>query len=190
MYLESTNRWLIATWRLKVNILYNSVFRDSQTGYYNVANRIAADQQAEGIRLKPYNTLTNSDVEKILTHPCTSEATPGGYVSKLIVVIGLFLRLRKHDEMDYKVRPCLRYERIIGSVEGISKANSGGLSAAKSLPVSILLLDEDLAYDINPYNYLSLIGITVREQATALICSCPQLQETIQCLNLEEIANW
>jgi len=164
-YLEGINRWLQKTWLLKVDIMYDQIFRDNDTGYLTVADRIAARQQAAGIRIQPYNAMTDNDVKKILHHDVTSPKTATGYVNRTIVVVGLLLGLRPEalrklswfmftDELDFHGKPCLRYQGIIGSFEGDSKTDKGGLKKAKKLPTSIVIFDEDLEYDFNPYKYI------------------------------------
>ena len=79
-YLEGINRWLKDNMDIIVNFLYDKTFKESKTGFMNVANRIAAAQQAQGVRIRPHNTLTDSDVEKILTHSCTTMLHPVSYL--------------------------------------------------------------------------------------------------------------
>jgi len=165
VYLESINRWLNKYCLIKVNILHDKIFSHPVSGYKHVANSICSEQQAKGIRMRPYNTLTDLDVEKVLNHECTSPDTPDGHISRMIFLFGIFLGLRAeslrtlrwsmfHDELDHRNKPCLRYEGIIGSYKGDCKTQKGGLSAAKSLPTSIIIYDEELPYGLNLYQIL------------------------------------
>jgi len=164
-YMESINRWLKTTWKLKVDTMHDAIFNDEKVGYIHVANRIAAKQQANGERSRPYNTLTDQDVYDILNHDVTNLNDPQGYVNRTIVIVGLLLGLRPEalrqlswnlftDEKDHQGNPCLRYQGKIGSYDGDCKTDKGGLSRAKKLPTSILIFDENLCYDINPYRYI------------------------------------
>jgi len=164
-YLESINRWLQEFCELKVNIMYDPVFTDKKTGYKMVADNIVRDQQAKGNRPKPHNTLTDIDLKKILTHPCTSPQTSAGHVNRMIVIFGIFLGLRVSalrtlkwsmfkDDIDYRGKNCIRYEGIIGSYAGDCKTQKGGLSAAKTLPTTIMIFDEELPYNINLYKVI------------------------------------
>jgi len=93
-YMESINRWLKTTWKLKVDTMHDAIFNDEKVGYIHVANRIAAKQQANGERSRPYNTLTDQDVYDILNHDVTNLNDPQGYVNRTIVIVGLLLGLR------------------------------------------------------------------------------------------------
>lgn len=164
-YLESTNRWLQSVWKLDVNVMQDSQFKDDKTGFIHVANCITSAQQASGVRPRSYNTMTDQDVYKILHHEVTNPEHPHGYVNKTIVIVGLILGLRPEElctltwcmfteEVDHEANPCLRYEGKIGSYDGDCKTEKGGLQAAKKLPKSILIFDEVLCYNINLCKYI------------------------------------
>lgn len=59
------------------------------------------------------------------------------------------------DELDLNRKRCLRYEEIICSYNGERKTDKWGLSAAKNIPVSIVLFDKVIAYNINPYKVIT-----------------------------------
>jgi len=164
-YLDSINRWLKESWKLNVNILTDPVFNEDRDGYMHVANKISAEAQAKGDRIRPYNTLTDNDIETILSHDITSPKHASGYVNRSIVIMGLLIGCRPtalrtlkwemfHDEFDFNGKPCIRYQGIIGCFEGSSKTEKGGLKKAKKIPTSVTFFDEDLLYDINPYKFI------------------------------------
>lgn len=93
-FLESKTRWLVNTWKLDINILTDAVFNDDDDGYINAANRLTARQQANGERTQPYNSLTDKDAHRILSHKVTNRNEPAGHVYRIMVVVGLLLGLR------------------------------------------------------------------------------------------------
>jgi len=56
--------------------------------------------------------------------------------------------------MNFERNPCLRYRGMISDKSGGSKCNKGGLKAAKAIPVSIVICDEEISSGINPYKML------------------------------------
>lgn len=54
-------------------------------------------------------------------------------------------------ESDYKGKPCALYEGIIDSSESAGIENSGEILSAKTIPVSVYIFEEEIAYGINPY---------------------------------------
>jgi len=164
-HLNGISRWFKEVWKIDVNVMTDPVFMNPNTGFVHVANRITAGQQANGVRIQPYNVLSDKDVETLLTHECTNPNTAVGYVNRIIVVVGLILGLRPHamrtvtwscfkDELDFEGNASMRYEGIIGDYNGRSKCNQGGLKSAKKIPTSIVLFNENLSFGINPFKML------------------------------------
>jgi len=164
-YLEGISRWLTQNWQIDIDVMRNSTFIHPKTGYIHVANKITAEQQANGIRVKSYNVLSDKDVEIIFEDECTQASTPTGYNNRLILVMGMLLGLRAtalrklkwsmfHHENGFDGRPIYRFQGIIGSTDGQSKHARGGLKAAKTIPKSINIFNNEIKFGINPYNMI------------------------------------
>jgi len=163
--LESISRYISETWEVDIDVVRDKTFTHPKTGYIHVANKITSEQQAKGVRVKSYNVLSDSDVEKIFEDECTQVSTPTGYVNRLIMVMGMLLGLRAtalrslkwsmfHDEESHDGRPIIRFQGIIGSIDGQSKHAHGGLKASKSIPTSINIFDSEIKFGINPYKMI------------------------------------
>ena len=83
----------------------------------------------------------------------------------MIVVLGLYLGLDCTDirtlqcstittEIDHEGMKCLRYTGIIGSYDSSCKKEKGGLPAAKKLPITTLIFDENRGYGTNLYQMM------------------------------------
>jgi len=164
-YLEGISRWISENWKTKIDVIRDRTFTDAESGFIHVADRITSSQQSQGVRVQSYNVLSDTDVDTIFNHEVTQVSTPIGYVNRLIMVIGMLLGLRATAlrklkwsmfkfERSFDGRSVIRYEGIIGSIDGESKHSNGGLKAAKSLPKSINIFDFEIKYGINPYNMI------------------------------------
>jgi len=164
-YLEGISRWISENWNTNIDVIRDKIFNNPRDGFIHVANKTAAKQQSEGVRLQPYNVLSDKDVEKIFDHECTQVSSPTGYNNRLIMVMGMLLGLRAtalrklnwpmfHEENGFDGRPVIRYQGIIGSTDGRTKHSHGGLSAAKTIPTSINIFDYNIGLGINPYKMI------------------------------------
>jgi len=59
------------------------------------------------------------------------------------------------DNIDFRGEKCILYERIIGRYAEDCKTQKGGLSAAKTIPTTIMIYNEELPYNTNLYKFIT-----------------------------------
>eukprot|EP00171_Calliarthron_tuberculosum_P000205 IDg205t1 len=153
------------TMRMEVDIVRDALFHDIRHGYYYIFENIALEQQSKGTHRRPHNALLDSDVEKMLQHPQCNLNTAKGYVTRLILVIGLLLGVRPTalrllswrnftECLDEQGKKSYRYVGTVGSEDGDTKTQRGDIPAIRLVPTNFYIYDEELAYGLNPYEIL------------------------------------
>jgi len=160
-YLDGINRFLNDV-GIQIDIRRSPVFNHKQDGFMTALDNIVKEQQSQGEHRKPHNVILENELEMMLLDKSTDPSKPKGYVSRLIIIIGLLtglrptaLRLLKWSNfthcLDHEGNQAIRYVGSVGGVDGDCKNQKGGVASAKDIPTHFLIFNEMLAFGINPY---------------------------------------
>lgn len=163
-YLDGINRFLKSK-NFNVTKRRDAIFNNSNDGYMTAVNTIGRGQQAEGCHRRPHNVILDSEICAILSHPLTDSTTPKGYANWLIIIVELLTglcatRLRKLSWNNFKQckdingKNAYRYVRSVGMNGGECKNQKGGVNSVKDVPTHFMIVDQDLAFGINPFKVI------------------------------------
>jgi len=153
-YMRAIKR-VMKLWGFDIDIFNDPIFTDRKEGLKPVLDNIFAQQQLQGSSPTRKNTLSKSDLKKLLQSPVCAGDTGQSCFNRLLLICGITLGVRTtemaHLTLDqFQTGIKLNDEKVIlytakiGSLAGSSKGKKGGIKEVGRRPTEIVIWNTPL----------------------------------------------
>eukprot|EP00178_Gracilaria_changii_P006382 TRINITY_DN209_c1_g1_i5.p1 TRINITY_DN209_c1_g1~~TRINITY_DN209_c1_g1_i5.p1 ORF type:complete len:581 (-),score=76.72 TRINITY_DN209_c1_g1_i5:978-2720(-) len=172
-YIAGLQRAFLHEWGYELNLFTGKVFSDKRIGLITALDNKIRQRQADGAVRRSHNNLCTEDIVKLYASESLSFNTPRGFMTRIVMDLLFITGFRRSEMYSLRMKDVtlghhngVKVYRIagqIGSADGASKTQSGGLVMVNAKPKEIFAFDMDLfGGSINIFKdiekYLSIVG--------------------------------
>lgn len=167
-YVLGIQRSFKQEWKYEINLFRGPIFDCPDHGLMAVLDNKARRLQIQEMHTVSHNVLSQADLKQLYNSKSLSKDSPGSYLTRLVVTVGLVTALRPSALAALSVKQVIKTQldgkvvykivHAMGSRFGASKTSKGGFSTAGAKPVEVFVFDEwymdrsvNLFQDIDEY---------------------------------------